>query len=331
MSAICSYINGNHRTTIYTDGTKVKETGSYVDEPLPDGNVAKSWIESDSDNFIYENPENITIKITDFCNAGCQFCSVNGDRTGKHGDLNKIAKLIDSFYPGLEVNITGGNPLAHPDLVKFLEILKTRGIIVNLNINQVHIKDNKDLIKRLVNEQLIYGLGITLHDAHCKDDFKFIDKLGNKVVIHVIAGILNKHDLPALQGRRVLIQGFKTAGRGKELIEKYKKEIEKNISWLQKKLPALQGMCKFITLDLLGLKQVNPARVLQFFDIPTESQYEVDGMKVRDEMGNIIVSDLYIDLTNMLCSISVDMPKEAFRKINGTETISELLNTSTQL
>lgn len=326
---ISSYINGNHRTTIYTDGTKVKETGYYINETANNGKRISRWVETDSENFIYEMPENITIKITDFCNAGCQFCSEGSTSATKHADISKLLPMVNSFYPGLEVNITGGNPLAHPQLITILEIFKSRGIITNLNINQVHIKENKDLIKKLIDDQLIYGLGITLHDAHCKEDFKFIDKLGDRVVIHVIAGILNKHDLPALQGRRVLVQGFKNTGRGVELFEKYKKQIEKNISWLQKKIPALHSMCKIINFDILGLKQVNPARVLHLFDVPSSSIYNIEGFKKRDTIGNIIVSDLYIDLPKMEVSVSVDMPKENFHKITGQETISELLNIST--
>ena len=118
-------------------------------------------------------------------------------------------------------------------------------------------------------------------------------------------------------------------GRGKVLFEKHKKEIEKNISWLQKKIPALHSMCKIINFDILGFKQINPARVLHLFDVPSDSVYNIDGIKKRDAAGNIIVSDLYIDMPNMEVSISVDMPKENFRKITGQETISELLNIST--
>ena len=62
-NVISSYINGNHRTTIYTDGTKVKETGYYVNEPGTKGTGVNRWVETDSENFIYEAPENITIKI----------------------------------------------------------------------------------------------------------------------------------------------------------------------------------------------------------------------------------------------------------------------------
>ena len=53
-NVISSYINGNHRTTIYADGTKVKETGHYVNEPGPKGTGVSRWVETDSENFIYE-------------------------------------------------------------------------------------------------------------------------------------------------------------------------------------------------------------------------------------------------------------------------------------
>lgn len=329
MSVICSYVNGNHRTTIYTDGTRVKETGYYTEVTETSGTKITKWVDTDSENFTYDRPENITIKLTDYCDGGCLFCSEGSGNTGKHGDLDMIMPIINSFYPGLEVNITGGNPLAYPQLVTVLAVLKSKGLIVNLNINQAHIKDNKEMIKTLVDDNLIYGLGITLQDAHNKDDFKFINKLGDKVVIHVIAGILNRHDLPALQGRRVLVQGYKNTGRGKALFEKHKKEIEKNISWLQKKIPALHSMCKIINFDILGFKQINPARVLHLFDMPSDSIYDIEGIKKRDKDNNTIVPDLYIDLPNMTASISADISKDNFYKIKGTETISELLNVTT--
>ena len=88
-------------------------------------------------------------------------------------------------------------------------------------------------------------------------------------------------------------------------------------------------MCKIISFDILGMKQINPARVLHLFDAPSESVYNIDGIKKRDTTGNIIVSDLYIDLPKMKVSISVDMPEENFHTINGNEQISELLNIST--
>ena len=98
MSVISSYINGNHRTTIYTDGTRVKETGYYIQETDAEGKKIQRWVETDSDNFIYERPENITIKITDLCNAGCLFCSEGSHKDGKIGDLNcQLKYLIKSL------------------------------------------------------------------------------------------------------------------------------------------------------------------------------------------------------------------------------------------
>ena len=53
---IGSYVNGNHRTTLYVDGTKVKETGYYIDEAAPDGSRVSRWVDVDTDCFTYDFP-----------------------------------------------------------------------------------------------------------------------------------------------------------------------------------------------------------------------------------------------------------------------------------
>lgn len=55
------YTNGNHKVTIYSDGTKVKET-----------------IDPKADHFTYDFPENFDIKITDQCDGGCTYCFPEG-------------------------------------------------------------------------------------------------------------------------------------------------------------------------------------------------------------------------------------------------------------
>ena len=49
-SIMAHYMNGNHLVTLYSDGTKIKETSNPND-----------------DHFTYEDPESFDLKITDFC------------------------------------------------------------------------------------------------------------------------------------------------------------------------------------------------------------------------------------------------------------------------
>ena len=116
MKALNCYQNGNHIVRIFDDGTKVKETGSFVTE----GKITK-WVPNDDDHFTYDFPENADIKITDYCDAGCAYCHENSTVKGIHGDLRKIEKMLDSLHAGTEMAVGGGNALAHPDLIWFLE------------------------------------------------------------------------------------------------------------------------------------------------------------------------------------------------------------------
>ena len=56
----------------------------------------------------------VTIEITKFCPNKCKYCSTNASAAGEHlsfKDINKITRI----------NISGGEPLAHPDFYKILQ------------------------------------------------------------------------------------------------------------------------------------------------------------------------------------------------------------------
>ena len=57
VSLLGSYVNGNYRTSIYNDGTKIRET-----------------LNEDDTQFIPAFAENCDVKITDRCDGGCQMC-----------------------------------------------------------------------------------------------------------------------------------------------------------------------------------------------------------------------------------------------------------------
>lgn len=71
LEKIGCYVNGNHRTVLFADGTKVKQTGHWVDF---DGEGTRKWEDDDQDHFTYDFPENFDLKITDYCDGGCRYC-----------------------------------------------------------------------------------------------------------------------------------------------------------------------------------------------------------------------------------------------------------------
>lgn len=141
MELLGRYRNGNYVTTILSDGTRIRETND--------------------DEFIPDHAENMDIKITNCCSMSCPFCHEGSTKDGKHGDiLNE--KFIETLHPFQECAIGGGNILEHPDLIPFLEKLKEKKVIANITVNQIHFEKEQKLIKKLVDEKLIYGLGVSL-------------------------------------------------------------------------------------------------------------------------------------------------------------------------
>lgn len=190
-----SYVNGNTKVTIYEDGTKIREF-----EGIPE----------------IDHPESIDVKITNYCDMGCKFCHESSTVKGKHADIEQLRIVLGSLPPGVELAIGGGNPLSHPDLIEFLVWCQMKGFIANMTVNQAHLKPFMNTIETLLEENLIRGLGISIH-GNDWESVKYLKTLSNNIVYHVIAGvheidILNK--LREIGNCKVLILGYKTFGRG---------------------------------------------------------------------------------------------------------------------
>ena len=188
------YTNGNCIVTIYNDGTKVRFT--------PD------------DDFLPEFPESIDIKITNYCDRNCLMCHEQSSINGKHADLN--SEFLNTLVAGTELAIGGGNPLSHPELISFLNRMKEKGIICNLTVNQEHFEKNIEYLQKLIDEKLIYGLGISvLNENHNNEIIDFALKNKN-TVLHLIAGIVNKELLEKFYDKniKILFLGYKKFGRG---------------------------------------------------------------------------------------------------------------------
>lgn len=197
MDVLYSYQNGDYKVTIYSDGTKEREW----DETKP----CKPNL-----------PESIDVKITDFCDLNCPYCHESSTTKGTHGNLDELLVALDGLPSGTELAIGGGNPLSHPGLYDFLQKAKRRGFIPNLTVNQRHIKVHLDLLKRLVSEGLVYGIGVSLSNPK---ELESIREIGSQhIVFHVIAGVNSLADVKEIQANwensKILVLGYKDFGRG---------------------------------------------------------------------------------------------------------------------
>lgn len=225
------YKNGNYLTTIWDDGTKMRIT--------------------EAEEFIPKFPECIDLKITNYCDKDCAYCHEDSSITGRHADLS--AKFIDTLHPYTELAIGGGNPLSHPDLDQFLIELRKRKIIANITVNQTHFLQEYNRIKKLIELDLIKGLGISIVNP-TEELISKIKDIPN-AVCHVIAGILTNKQLDSLADNNltILILGYKILRRGHKY---YNNLISFKIKDLAQILPEYYNRFKTISFDNLALKQL---------------------------------------------------------------------------
>lgn len=296
---IAIYENGNHFTAILEDGTKVKQTK-----------------DPKAGYFTYDFAENMDIKITDYCDAGCPYCHEGSTTKGKHADLKSMYKIWASLQPGTEMAIGGGNALAHPDLEWFLtNVCKEKHILANITINQKHVVKYKDLIKKLIDSKLINGIGISLTDRNTFPS-EVVDSFGDNVVIHTIAGILTPEDFAILKGRKVLVLGYKNLRRGESF---YSKEVDKNIKLLKDHLVELNEQSLVLSFDCLGLEQLDVKKTLGIDEYNWNLLFQGSDTDVQDAEGNITCCTFYLDAVEKKCARMSTAPLDKRYDIDSEE------------
>ena len=241
MDLLGVYKNGNFTTKIFDDGTKVRET--------------------EDDEFIAAFAENMDIKISNYCDMGCKFCHEGSTKNGKHGYILN-AKFIDTLHPYQEVALGGGDATSHPDLIPFLQKLRDRKVIVNMTVNQRHFEQKQELIRRLVDEKLIYGIGVSL--VNPTDEFISLIKQYPNAVIHVINGILKPSDVEKLSDHnlKMLILGYKQLRRGNEWYSEDQKNIVARQNWLKENIQDIINNFNVVSFDNLAIEQLEVQRLM---------------------------------------------------------------------
>ena len=248
MKRFVRYQNGNYTVIIDTQtGTKIRE--------------------NDLDFFGADFPESMDIKICNRCDMGCPMCHENSTKDGAIGDIMSEG-FIDKLHPYTELAIGGGNPLEHPDLVPFLEKCKRRNLIPSMTVNQFHFMMNKNFIKFLVDQHLIYGLGISL--THVTEEFVEAVKEFPNAVIHVINGIVHPTQLESLANNdfKILILGYKEFRRGEVMYQHQSVAIEQLKQMLYDRLPQIinEGWFEVVSFDNLAIKQLDAQRLMSAED-----------------------------------------------------------------
>lgn len=284
------YKNGNYVVCIKDDGTKIRRT--------------------DEDGFIPKFAENVDVKITSACRVGCPFCYEGCTKDGRHADLFKYP-FIHSLHPYTEMALNG-NDMDHPDLERFLVLLRDRRLLTNMTVHQLQFMANYERIKEYVESGLIHGIGISYYRRN-EDFFNIVNTLPN-AVIHTINGIFSPEDLFHMKcrGLKILILGYKEIGRGIQYKKDWTSIVARNKAHLYDVLPQMinEGWFSLVSFDNLAIEQLGVRRLLsddewQEFYMGDDGQYTfyidmVDGTFARNslsqerfEIGNKNIDEMF--------------------------------------
>ena len=269
---LSKYRNGNYNVAIFDDGTKIRY--------------------NNSNSLIPEFVESMDMKISNYCPFNCPMCHEKSSEDGEYGKILHHP-FIKTLHSGTELALGGGAVTYHPDLIPFLEELKEQGVLPSITINQREWEETK--IDYLINNQLIYGLGVSFTNV----DDEVWDKILSypNAVVHLIAGYHSRDvfEYFANKGAKILILGYKNWGRGEDYFKNYSNQIMVRMRELKEILPTLFTRCKVVSFDNLSIKQLDIRNVIgeekwKEFYMGDDGQYTMYVDMVKQECAKLSTS-----------------------------------------
>lgn len=295
MNILNQYKNGNSLTSIYEDGTRIRQI--------------------DSGEAVFSFPENIDIKITNYCNMDsiCQYCHEMSNKEGTHGDLDLLFEKISDLPAGVELAIGGGSTTDHPNLEKFLYKCKEKGYICNITVNQLHLtKKTCDYIFKLISNDLVKGVGISYRNESLKNIETFsklmIENNYKHAVIHLIAGLDDHKSIELLKQygfTKFLVLGYKTFGNGVSFYKENKIKIDINLKKWYQQITRYFNEDVVISFDNLAITQLN---IRRFF---STSEW-----------------DMFYQGDDFTCSMYIDAVEQTFAPTSRSENRKKYSETS---
>lgn len=124
----------------------------------------------------YFRPQGV-FHITNVCNLTCNNCDVYSNRNFKnHFYWKDYADMYIEWSKKIqlnEVNIFGGEPYTNPDLITWVESLKTHFKDVenfNISTNGTYLKHNIDLSREIITQG--FWLDISIHDPSFRNEIE---------------------------------------------------------------------------------------------------------------------------------------------------------------
>ena len=114
-------------------------------------------------------PELVDVKITDYCDIGCDFCYQDSTDKGIHADEASISTMLQQFLPYgscTEFAIGGGEPTQSPNFIMLIKSIKRKGGIANFTTKSDKWFNNSDILSAVKESisGIAYSVG-TLKEA----------------------------------------------------------------------------------------------------------------------------------------------------------------------
>jgi len=171
-----------------------------------------------------KRPELVDIKITDYCPFACTFCYQDSTLQGQHATLENMILVVERLRAAkvFEVALGGGEPTDHPNFIQILREFRNAGIVPNFTTKSMGwVKRNWPEIEDVVGALAYSAESVKDLDSAAK---MFADIPTDRINIHYVMGLQGKDDFVRFMKRaaeigfRVTLLGYKTTGRGKDVI-----------------------------------------------------------------------------------------------------------------
>jgi hypothetical protein len=232
---LASYRNGGYEVSIHADGTKIRIEHDAASAPV--------------------HPEQMDLKITDWCDAGCSWCHEKSTRRGAHGDVGAMLSLLSDLPPGVEIAIGGGDPLSHPEFARLVLGLRDMGLIPSVTVNGRHLDRHRAELERLIDLGAVYGVGVSFFEKLPEWDYRHM-------VVHMIAGVDDPAALDGVDRRKLLILGYKNFGRGNGYRAAFPTQVDANLAQWYRELPLI-GLAHHLSFDTLAVNLLKPERLFR--------------------------------------------------------------------
>jgi hypothetical protein len=199
IGKIGEYENGNYKTVIFEDGTRIRAT--------------------EDNEFISTFPDSIDLNISHKCKNACHFCYANNTGDGKQADLTQ--PYLYTMHPFTEIAINLNTDFdKQKGFHEFLEKQRDNHVIVNGTIFIKDLYEKRFLIYKLQEKKLLNGIGISIGSEWLSEKEINLIKAIPNAVVHVVDKIVDCATLASLLQEpelRILVLGFKKLGRAKDI------------------------------------------------------------------------------------------------------------------